>query len=362
MKGQKTGHFLLIALVLVLWAAYPVQALGVTLSVKAIDYVHPGEEFDAQVILKDPSAIQALDFSLQFDASKLEIIRLNGKYIQSGEALTNAWVIYPQGGLENGNTVNLAVGWTINGGLTYTGEKVLGTIRFKSISEGKSDLKISVNGMENNNGVKVIPVVQNDVVYVDETGPVIELNNFPDGTVTNNQFPVLSVKAVDDVSGVDAIKINDLPALSDGKGNWSVPLTLAEGKNNIIISAQDRGGNVSEKKIKVILDQKVLPFSLDPLVSVTRGKTTRSIITIWGRVESGATVKVNGIDAKLMVGSKTRWYARIILKTGINKISVTAKDRAGNSAVKMLEITREKKGLFSKADRGGWTERINSLS
>lgn len=427
MKGQKIGRMLTMLGLLLFYMVDPVHASGIALSVDVSEYVRPGDEFEAQVILKDPVAVQAMSFSLQFDSSKLEIIKVNGQYFQPGAALTNALIIYPDGGLVNGNTVTLAAGWTINGGLTYTGEKSLGKIRFKAVEEGKAVLKFIKTEMTNNNNFHIVPLIQGDTVQVDGTGPSIEISNLYDGVVINNKFPTLSAKVNDSGSGVDGVKVNGQDAVPDGNGNWTsavhlitegeneikveavdkmgnisqqsimvildtqgpvlkinepvngektnqktvtvsgtvengatltvngenvfvggdgswlFPLTLAEGKNDITVIAEDQVGNVTIQVINVILDKTVILFSVDgPL---NNGKTKRAVITVSGKVEAGAVVRVNGTNAKFKYGLKTRWYARVKLTEGKNEITVVAEDLAGNSATRVLEVIRVPKWI-----------------
>lgn len=48
--------------------------------------------------------------------------------------------------------------------------------------------------------------------------------------------------------------INDKEATADGNGNFSVTLTLDEGDNLIIVTANDEYGNIAEKELVVMYE------------------------------------------------------------------------------------------------------------
>lgn len=48
--------------------------------------------------------------------------------------------------------------------------------------------------------------------------------------------------------------VNDESTVADGSGNFSVSLTLDEGDNPIVVSANDEDGNVAEKEFNVNFD------------------------------------------------------------------------------------------------------------
>lgn len=308
------------------------------LRVEVEEYAYPGDEFEAQVLLQNPVNLGALEFSLKFDSSLVEILKVEGSYLQSGEVLSGATLIFPGGQLklENGfNVVNMPISWA--GGLTYTGEKLLGKIRFRAVNEGDAAFEFTKRSMYKPNNVPIWPTVYGDVLKVDGTGPLI-LVEFPQEGQRTNQDVIMCRGTVE--VGAE-LRIDDQAVTVDALGKWVYPANLMEGDNNISLWARDPAGNITEKVINVILDKEMINFMLNS--SFWGKRTLRSNIIISGQVEAGGQVQVNGENAVFQKGSQTGWYARVHLREGMNTIVYLARDQAGNTTSGQFEIIRESK-------------------
>ncbi|PIU63952.1 MAG: hypothetical protein COS84_09010 [Armatimonadetes bacterium CG07_land_8_20_14_0_80_40_9] len=69
--------------------------------------------------------------------------------------------------------------------------------------------------------------------------------------------------------------------------------------------------------------------------------TSQEEIEIKGKVEEGADVLVNGLPAK--VNERNEFATKVKLSEGKNKITIVAKDKAGNQKEEVMELTRSKK-------------------
>lgn len=308
------------------------------LRVDVPEYIHPGDEFVAQVYLENPNNLGALDFSLRFDAAKLEILQLNGACLEKGEALSNAFLIYPGGQLrqENGYyVVNMPISWV--GGITYNGKKLIGKIYFRAVAEGDASFDFTKKKMYTPQNGLISPIAYGDLLKVDGTGPSL-IVEFPQNGLRTNQRMVTCYGTTE----VGAkLRINNQNIPIDSLGKWEYTVSLIKGGNQIKLWAQDPAGNITEKSVHIMLDTAVTGFMLN---SSFWGKSTlRSALIISGQVEPGGRVQVNGEDASFQENSQTGWYAWVSLKEGLNFITCLARDQAGNSVFKQIQIIRESK-------------------
>lgn len=112
---------------------------------------------------------------------------------------------------------------------------------------------------------------------------------------------------------------------------WQATLSLAEGVNNILVTAKDAAGNSSSATASVILDSKAY-VTVTPVTSPTNVSSQ----TISGDREGNATVTVSA-NSPVIVGvisypSPSTWQCSISnLAEGPNTLTVTATDALGNT-------------------------------
>lgn len=111
-------------------------------------------------------------------------------------------------------------------------------------------------------------------------------------------------------------------------GSWSCDVTLAEGANSLIISAQKANSEKALAATAVTLD--TTPPSLVVSALATGSYTSTPVQNISGTVtdSNSVSITVNGTPAQL---SGNAFSVPVTLLNGVNQISVVAIDAAGNT-------------------------------
>lgn len=121
----------------------------------------------------------------------------------------------------------------------------------------------------------------------------------------------------------------------DSNGHFAVPLTLAEGTNQILVSLETPTGALASTTATVVLDRTAPPLSVSkPKNGDTLDRTT---FTIEGKSEPGASVLVN--DKSVIVGQDGSFIETLTAAVGPFPITVIARDRAGNETKSQLAVT-----------------------
>lgn len=133
---------------------------------------------------------------------------------------------------------------------------------------------------------------------------------------------------VQDAGGVETLSINGAPAHLVGTTFTAEGVLLRVGANPISVTARDRAGNSASAAITVYLD---LPEAK---------KTPRSSIPVTGTVSQPVqSVIANGLGADPADLAQGRYTIPVPLRTGLNTITVTAVDAAGNPASRTIRVT-----------------------
>ncbi|MCX6599191.1 MAG: hypothetical protein NTV70_22795 [Acidobacteria bacterium] len=140
------------------------------------------------------------------------------------------------------------------------------------------------------------------------------------------------------------VKVNEVNAPLSGR-NFSVALPLAEGPSIVTVTAQSPGAPVASSSISVNLDTTA------PRVTITsppdQFQTADSAISVAGVVNDivvgtvnaeQVTVAVNGQNAQ--VSNRTFGINSIPLAAGVNTITATGRDRAGNTFTTAITVNR----------------------
>ncbi len=166
---------------------------------------------------------------------------------------------------------------------------------------------------------------------------------------TNDSYPSgLQVKGtVDDPQATLQISATPADILSDVNAtapDWSFTLSnLVEGANLITIAATDAKGNANTAYIPIILDSTPPPLLLGPVSTVTPNTAQ----TIGGITENGATVQVTvdtlsdqQVTPVSPADAPYGWEENISgLAEGVNTVTVTATDKAGNANLNPVTTT-----------------------
>lgn len=178
-----------------------------------------------------------------------------------------------------------------------------------------------------------LSAIYTDAILLDRTEPLVAINALSE-TLTNNPSLLLS--------GSRELDANISVALPGGSvatveyptaSSWQVSLTLAEGSNNITVTATDNAGNNASAATSLVLDS-VVALTVNPPQSPTNLDSQ----LISGSREADAIITLS-VPASLAFPTSTSWEATVSgLTEDNNPIIVTAEDGLGNSAAAELNI------------------------
>ena len=124
-------------------------------------------------------------------------------------------------------------------------------------------------------------------------------------------------------------------ATIDANGHFALPLTLADGTNQVIVSLVTPTDTIASTSATVVLDKTPPPLTL------TKPKNGDTIdgtnLTVEGKAEPGAVVLVN--DRSAIVGQDGSFSETLTVPVGVLPITVIARDRAGNETKTQLAVT-----------------------
>jgi hypothetical protein len=165
---------------------------------------------------------------------------------------------------------------------------------------------------------------------------------------TSTASLALSGTATDDTSVTTVSWVNDRggSGTATGTTNWSATIALQSGVNILTVTAQDGAGNPSTDVLTVTYTP---PDTTAPTVTIT-GPTTDPTFTtstaslaLTGTATDDTSVTtvswVNDRGGSGTATGTTNWSATVTLQTGINVLTVTAQDGAGNPSTDVLTVT-----------------------
>lgn len=204
-------------------------------------------------------------------------------------------------------------------------------------SEGDSDrVKVSVAAVDGNAWGEF------DVYEVVRTIPSGVIS-FPKEEVTKESvIPVHMECPSETTAGVYL----DGKLLLEKASSGDYELNLAEGTHEVVAYIEDVNGNMKTFSKSITVDRTPPAVKLNGEDML---KTASDSIVIEGSTEPNATVMINGVEQELGSGS---FMVKLALEKGVNPVTVTAYDAAGNKSVKT--ITVERTGGIG----GSWTKFI----
>lgn len=130
-----------------------------------------------------------------------------------------------------------------------------------------------------------------------------------------------------------------------GTSTWSVPsVTLQPGANVITITARDASGNAGRAALTVTLSDGAAPEVrfVTPTAAASFAATSPTL-TVGGSASDEFSVSrvvwTNDRGGSGVATGTTSWSATVALRPGVNLITVTATDGAGNSGSARLSVT-----------------------
>ena len=167
----------------------------------------------------------------------------------------------------------------------------------------------------------------------------LTVSTVADGSITNN--PTLNVNGTaTDPVGIKSVTVNGQAVTVNAVGGtFSTAVTLQIGVNQITVIAIDNSGLQKSDTRMVTYDPAA------PIITVSspadNSSTTQSFTTVTGSINESSTVavSVNGGSPQSATITGNTYSATVNLVSGINTISITATDLAGNSASVNRTIT-----------------------
>ena len=169
-------------------------------------------------------------------------------------------------------------------------------------------------------------------LFKDAVPPVLTVSSLPDGSVTKSQDLNVS-GTVQDAGGMQSLVINGSVIPVQSNNTFSSLVTLVSGKNTITTVATDLAGNKTTDSRTITLDQAAPGLAIS--APADNSTTTNSIVTVTGTVTETSSVSIvlNSGTPQVASMNGTTFTATVILKSGINTITATALDSAGNTSV-----------------------------
>lgn len=175
------------------------------------------------------------------------------------------------------------------------------------------------------------------VMATDIAPPVMAISAPPPGLVTRDTLLTVG-GTVEDQTAV-AVSVNGVVATLGSNDSWSAEVPLAEGINNLTITATDAAGNQTDSVRTVQRDREA------PVVTILHpaadGYTADSIITIAGTVSDASTVTLNVNGTPVTVDSLGTFSTIVETQGETNIFVVNATDAAGNATSAVRIVRRD---------------------
>jgi hypothetical protein len=189
--------------------------------------------------------------------------------------------------------------------------------------EGLNSYEVMAVDLVGNRNISLLSIFQ------DITAPILLVEHPPEDLVTNDR--VLEISGLTEMGVV--VTINNLIVQVEN-GLFTMPLTLQEGVNKILIQAVDLAKNHKVIWLEVIYD--VTPPEVEMDYPVRDEAVNHSTVLVSGNVEADvAEVRVNQVPLPIRFGSFSKSFK---LSEGENVILVEVTDRAGNSITRRYTL------------------------
>jgi hypothetical protein len=169
--------------------------------------------------------------------------------------------------------------------------------------------------------------------------PTLIISTLANKSATSDPVLNVSGSTKDARSGIQSVTVNGQPVTLNDDGTFSYAVTLVEGPNTVTVVATDNAGNQRTKARSITYDPVAPAISI---ASPTDNSLTgRAFLTIKGAVDEKArvTVAVNAKQPHLANRIGTAFSGVVYLEPGLNTVTVTAVDLAGNSSSVKRTIT-----------------------
>jgi hypothetical protein len=187
--------------------------------------------------------------------------------------------------------------------------------------------------------VAVADLAKNPASYswrftTDTTPPNVMITAPPGGVYTNVATAVVSGSVNE---AITSVTVNGQPATVNASDSTFIlsGLQLAEGINNIVVTAVDKAGNSGTASVSVILD--TVPPAAVITAPINYALLSTPQVTVSGTIsEVLLSLLVNGVPVQM---NGSLFTLPLTLNEGFNTITVTAVDLAGNRSSSAVSVT-----------------------
>ena len=261
--------------------------------------------------------------------------------------VTGAPVLATLGGTSSDNVAIAALDYRVNGGAWTPISPPLDTWSVGSIglTSGTNTIQVRATDTAGNTTTRQITVTLDDVK------PTVTINSPTAGPsfITNVSPMILAGSASDniDVASVTWTNAaNSTSGTASGTTSWTATgISLVSGANAITVKATDDVGNFKTAVLTVTYDPvaPTLAITTPPgATAITKNTTMTLIGTASDNVALATVTATNSANGSTgtFSGSLAAWtFSAINLVNGLNVISVTATDTAGNATTKSVSVT-----------------------
>ncbi|MBU5614535.1 Ig-like domain-containing protein [Geomonas azotofigens] len=182
----------------------------------------------------------------------------------------------------------------------------------------------------------------------DTTNPTLVVSTLADGSYTNKVTLNISGSATD-AGGLQSLTINGQAVTVNTDGSFSAAVTLVTGANVITVVAVDQAGNAQSDVRTITFDPTA------PVLAITapgdNSDSAQSYVTVTGTIDESSVVTVtdnSGSQTSAAISGNT-FSATVNLVAGVNTITITATDLAGNATSAKRTVTYTPSGALTMA-------------
>ena len=216
-----------------------------------------------------------------------------------------------------------------------------------NLQTGANVITVSARDAAGNVGTAVLTVHYGTN---DTTAPVVTVTSPTSAaTCTATAGSVVVGGTASDAAGVTQVSWANSrggSGVAAGTTNWSATVPLQGGSNVVTVTARDSAGNTSTDVLTVTYN---VTDTIAPTVTITSPTTVTSFSTTTASLALAGTAGDNvGLTQVSWTNNRggsgtatgtTNWNAMVALQSGVNVLTVTARDAAGNIATDALTVT-----------------------
>ena len=172
----------------------------------------------------------------------------------------------------------------------------------------------------------------------DTTKPALTISALANGAYTSHATLNISGNA-SDAGGLQSVTVNGQTVAVNPDGSFSAALPLIAGANTVAVVATDKAGNQQNDTRTITYDPTA------PILTISapadNSSSSQSFVTLTGTINETATVQVtdNGGSRQSASISGSTFTATVYLVAGVNTITVSATDLAGNTTSAKRTVT-----------------------